>query len=928
MRIFLTPIGGFSYMAERVKNRIWRDTKLETAQELLERGLAEDSRGKDNCINVRRSTFDRVTGDYVRMESGGEKRIIKRTGRKTAEKSFLTSAVPVMEESFIPEPGGGNTGKWGLGRRQEPGKKGLRKQTPFERYVGQTFAVKTGLKFTDSASVRFKRIGRNAAVLPASLLNRTEAGRGMQKVNKTIRYATGAVAAAGAAGSLVSATAILAGSAGNIASYGIRYLKGIDGPKASMMSVQSAVEEKIGVVKGAHAISFSEKNISRRMKELKRKYPSTRGLDGTMMPGLVERFVIVREVRGKRIESIDLKLLNSNIREIKSAARNGSATKEMLLNLEGMKELKVIVRSRTFRANMGRFMRRSGSALNAAGAVVTAMIGSSDNPSMRGLVTAHQALCVMRSFAKMAVRTGKTGSVAGKLLLETKPVRAVGRKAKRAGQRAGRQAGEVLLRFVGTDYNTIHAAKTKYIGRLRSELNGGIYSRVSGTGIGKVTHRLGEGAGAAIRKASKPLHPVKRAASRITNGLKRTARIVSKPVRLFGAVMSKLTSGVRMLMKWAAVIFGIICLALFLFMIIGTFFIGFTQMIDTDTENLQNYVDYISEQNREWFEGKLEDSTADVSGVRMSLNEVYDKGGNQKGKYRIVTTNFVDQYGRKVDSSDNIKEILAMVSVKTINTWPDNWDLVDLPWGADKWTVNEVKDMIRHLYAASHSWNAVEKGPYIYYKEVNKKDARLLKPYAASEYRHVYYPSDYQTKTLLGDAEGEACEGPRNFFCTEDSIPDSASEYRKEMDASYCARGGCEVDYSGYGTYDAATDTFVLDGRLHDGTKELGNASTQAWANTDIRTRREKAQQYENAKCSGSPVPVSGDDAAYVIAGSGDELMPAHGLDFHSRVARNRKTAPSGWIHYDRKFSKYAHGDSSGYMGNAPHASCTGYRRV
>ena len=99
-------------------------------------------------------------------------------------------------------------------------------------------------------------------------------------------------------------------------------------------------------------------------------------------------------------------------------------------------------------------------------------------------------------------------------------------------------------------------------------------------------------------------------------------------------------------------------------------------------------------------------------------------------------------------------------------------------------------------------------------------------------------------KTLLGDAEGEACEGPRNFFCTEDSIPDSASEYRKEMDASYCARGGCEVDYSGYGTYDAATDTFVLDGRLHDGTKELGNASTQAWANTDIRRRRQKADEY------------------------------------------------------------------------------------
>ena len=922
--IFLTPIGGAAYIAEKMKNGSWRDAELETAQEELARELAESSHENDGRIHIRKSTFDRETGAYVQTQTDGRRRITGRIGRKGADSVIIGNGEEILNESLMHETAGEGIRIKGKNVKESSEKTEILKKTPFERYVGQTFAVKTGMRFSDSASVRFRRIGRKAAAVPVSLMTRTEAGKGIRKVSKSMHYAGGAIAAAGAVGSFVSSTVILVGSTGSFASYGIRFFKGKEGAKVSIDSVQSAVEEKIGIAKGAHAISFSERKINQRIRELRRRYPAGKSPDGREVPDLMDRFTIVRRIRGKQIETIDLKHVNANIWEIERAVRRGKATKQMLSDLEGLKELKGIARSSVFKANSGKFMRRFGRALRAGGAAVTAMIGSSDNASMRGLVTAYQTIGIARSTVKLAVRTGKAGYSVGKLVLNTKPAKTAGRKMKKAGKKAGKE----LLTHAGIDYNSVHAAKVRYITRLRSELNGGIYNRVSESGIGRVTTRIGEGTGKAIRKAVKPLRPVKKAAARMANGVRRVTGAAARPFKLFGAVMAKLTSGVRVLVKWAAIILGMICLALFLFMIIGTFFIGFTQMIDTDTENLQNYVDYIAEQNRDWFDGKLEDSRADVGGTQMSLNEVYARGGSGKGKYRIVTTNFVDKYGRKVDSSDNIKEILAMVSVKTINTWPDNWDLVDMPWGADKWTVNEVKDIIRHLYAASHSWEAVEKGPYVYYKELNDKDVRILKPYAADEYRQTYYPSDFESKTLLGDAEGEACEGPRAFFCTEESGPETASEYRKEMDASYSARGGCEVDYSGYGTYDAVSDVLTLDGCLHDGTRLMDDAGAQIWANTDIRRRRQKAEEYENAKNNGSRVSAPGDSNAYIISGSGDELKPAHGLDPFSMVAEDLKEAPSGWIHYDREFSKYTHGDSAGYMGNSAADECCDYRRV
>ncbi|MBR2257269.1 MAG: BspA family leucine-rich repeat surface protein [Blautia sp.] len=471
----------------------------------------------------------------------------------------------------------------------------------------------------------------------------------------------------------------------------------------------------------------------------------------------------------------------------------------------------------------------------------------------------------------------------------------------------------IVTKALKKDYNTYRQAKKQYIekaktrihgmmdnsaamlhnlskgtkkitGAVGRELNGGIYNRVMDASIGKSAKEIGTAAGKALGYAAKPFRAVRNIATNIRLKTSRTAEIAKKPFKAIG----NLWTAIGNMKRTVIFVLAIVLLLYFILFAVGMLVISISMVFNTDKDNLQQYIDYAYEISESWYKGTLADSKQKIDGRWENLNSLYDKGGNAKGRYRIITTNYVDKYGRKVDSSDNIKDILAMVSEKTQNSWPDSWDLIDLPWGDDKWTVGEVKGIIKHLYAASHSWTASEKGPYPYYKEVNEQEVNLLNSYASGGYRENYLASDFEYVQLMGDAEGEACEGPRSFFCTEDYTPDISSEYRKRMVESYRARGGCEVDYQGGAWYNAATDTLeLLGGTLHDGRSIITDAHAQLWATQDMKERYAKAQ--ENAM---DPT----------IDGAGDELKKRHGNFYHSL------DPPAGCFDYDKiETGYYAH---------------------
>ena len=1004
-------------------------------------GTGKTTGGADP-FHTRTTTFDRETGDYVRMEKDGSCRILKsgdeirrirqtKSSGQTVKDPFDAGGVEKEKrkrsgtekvekrnpekESGVEETSEGvrfergekpklqktrdnpdtkplekGSGKWQSEGKDEQEKD---KSTPFEAAVGAKYAKRTGAGIESAAKTgeillkgMKKGVTQGASTVSHAIVDETNAGKGYYEIKKRAGrakvYAGGAIALVSLSAGAVKGTGIVGSAAvNNVGSAagaamraGWQYFRGAEAFPEVQAEVAAA---KMSLKSNVHVVSISGKGTSERLRTLMNRRAKAEA--GGREINLAARYLI-----GDSGERLNLKLINADILSLRDAILSGNATAAKIADLRDLKELRAIARSQQAASSMESLranIKGNTRSIRNVGSMLVGVISASDNAMGRGVGYAWRTVMAGASVTRATratmrflgrTKTGKTvkGAAAhaakGTAGLAAKGAFAAGKLSGKAALRSGVAIVNLGLKganmsagaLLKTDFAQNNArlkslleAKSAYIRKLRQPTgedlkrlaNGGLYNKVIRSKPGQKASKLFDSKAKPLLNAGKKdFNKVSGAAFRIGGGITTAVKAVTDPVTAARESSKKALKWVaEHINPWTYIPSTIkkfilaIVLALFVLMLgftlIGISLTTLTMMIDTSTGNLQLYIDYAAEQSLAWYDGSLEDSRREVSGRMTSLNEVYGKGDNPKGRYRIITTKYVDRRGRECESGDNIKEILSMVAVKTQNSWPDDWGSPDAIFGKDGWRVNDLKNIIRHLYAASHTWEAVESDPYVYYKEVNNEKVRLLKDSADDEYRQSYTSGDYEYVKLTGDAEGEACEGPRDFKCTEgaESLPEYCSQFRKRLNKAYAARGGCAVDYSGYGIYNAADDTFVPDGQFHDGTGTIYHMSEQIWANTDILARKQTADENRTALESGRRITVGTDYNAYIVEGEGDEIRYAHGLDSSSRRVYNQEYAPFDWIHYDEKFSGFKHGAAgNGDMGTAPDPWCSDYRMV
>lgn len=743
-------------------------------------------------------------------------------------------------------------------------------RTPSERRIGMAYARITHTRFISAVREPMGRAGKTlaGAVLGVEALRETDVGQGLYRLRRGTAYARGAVAAAGLAGTLASSGGRAAANAGRAFGYGANYFRGKDriGGTAVKKGAYIIPVRRITAARQWEAFGETHKDLANeftRTVTIKRSTVTGSTFKAIQMEKRLSRQALDVSVNlaGDRTYLIlDHKALKAEIGRLLAKSGGRDFTEADALRLRSLREMQAKgIGKISSRVNTQKIRKYKRSIENVSH-MFAMYLSRSDNAgakSIQLIVTSGKFIRAGLKVQLKAIQLG-THTKPGKFL-----TRQAGRVASAAAQTAAQNmknaaagglnlvskgADHGIAKAAGIDYNHFRSVKKAYIESvkkgLREGINGGIYNRVS-VSIAKAGRKIGgsvaqteagKGLVASGRRIGGGFAKLKQAGEKITRTAGQAAKAVQKPFvflidRVFNPASIALSFAKRVLLIGAASF----SLFLFIFVLAGTALMGSQLMFTTGSDNLQKYINYAIKVSEDWFAGRLTDSKTLVGSRRMSLDEVYGKGGNETGRYRIVTTKYVDQDGKEVDSNDNIKEILSMASVKTFNTWPEDWQAVNNPFDGNDWTVKELQDMISGLYAASHSWEAAEKGPYIYYKEANNQRVRLLED-------PEYPGTGYTYRSLKGDAQGEACRGPRAFFCTEASYPAYSSEYRREMDASYGERGGCTLDYAGYGTYDAADDSFTLDGQLHDGTRVVYNAHAMIWATDDMKARHAASQ--------------------------------------------------------------------------------------
>ena len=769
-------------------------------------------------FGMRETAFDPVTGKKVRIDE---------------IKGGISNRFNSAAESAI---GQGEQQAW---------------KNPKERRVGMMYSQVTHTRFINAVKeplgVTLKTGGK--IILNTDAFRNTEAGQGAYYATKGVRYAKGAVGATYLAGSIVQSAGYTAANVGRIGRAGLNYWTGSDviGSTAVKQGMHLIPVRTVTAKKAWDAFGQNHKDlVSAFTRDV--TVPSWQKIGG----GQKNVLSSFRNKNGDMVYRIlDVNALKAEISAME--AKIGMLSTADAKRLEELRDMLAKGQGQITGAIRGPKIKKAVRSVANVAHMYAMFLAGSDNAGAKSVNLMITSGRFVKAGLKVQLKTIQLGlhTKAGKYATRRarQGASALGDAAGRAGAAAGRGAVSLadrgIAKVAGIDYNRFRRVKSEYIKGIKNSLtnglHGGIHNRVSasiakaGRKIGGTT--VGRGLTTVTRKTGKVFGAAKKAKDKVVGAAKTVGKVAMKPVTF---ILNYVVNPIQWLTGWIKTIVLIIvaCFALFIFVftLAGTALMSSQLMFTTDSANLQRYIDYAVDISEEWFAGTLKDSKVTIGGRKTSLNEVYEKGGSDTGKYRIITTKYVDEDGNEIDSNDNIKEILSMVAVKTFNTWPEDWQIIDNPFDGDDWTVKSVQDIIKYLYAASHTWEAVEKGPYAYYKEVNNKSQRLL-------VNPAYPGTGITYKKLKGDGEGEACKGPRSFKCTEESYDQYASEYRREMDASYGPRGGCTLDYSGYGTYDAAEDTLTLDGSLHDGTKVIYNAHEQVWATTDMKTRWSESQE-------------------------------------------------------------------------------------
>lgn len=728
--------------------------------------------------------------------------------------------------------------------------------------VGMMYAHSTKTKFISAIKEPSARLGKSVTelVLMRDAYEQTDIGQGVRKLRHGATYVKGAASAAFLAGSILQL-----GGTGmtNLGRGADRIFNG------GMLESGSA-----SVKKGSAFVPVRRKAINARWSTAQSRYS-----------GIINEFSVVKKKHGKEIKVLDRKALNAEINAMRAQLNAGAKmNKKALSKLTAMEEIASVNKAKLWSDKFSKAKRNVAN----VGGLLTMAASNSDSLSMQGIGLAVKSGRYLKAgiSVNMKMMSVLGNTRAGKFVRRTAKsgAMAAGRGAAGAGKLAGRGvvggaklagkgSGMLTAQIAGMDYNSFRHAKKQYIDGIKNKLKGKggdvLNSKVA-TSIRKTGKRFGDGAKKGVDAVGKGLGTLKGGAKKVNDAAKKVGNVagkafsvVTKPVQAAGKVLSDIFGVIGHIKRIVLIGVAIFAVIYMMLVLAGTALLGSTMMFMTDTTNLQRYIDYCIDISKDWYNGNL-DSRLHIGTKHQSLNDVYELGDNKTGKYRIITTRYLDENGREIDSNDNIKEILAMVAVKTFNNWPDNWEQIDFPFDGPDYTVNKVQKMIKGLYKLSHTWEAQEKGPYIYYKEVNNQKVRLLAD-------STYPGSGTILKTLKGDAADEACKGPRKFYCNEDTsrIPEYTSEYRREMDASYGPRGGCKVDYYGWGTYDAAEDTITLAGSLtSNGKKVIKNAHAQVWATEDMKNRYEQSQmnggegdesRIKHASTHGEPNPFCQD---------------------------------------------------------------------